>query len=303
MGKIQSMIANRCRGESGISRASALEVTIPPPGTAQPWCIGMRSRDGIEHERGIMSESYGPVSTSPDAAMRRDTPGSASTGATDVKDTAKAEASRVVETAKEEAGGVAAEAKSQARTLYAQTKGELREQAEKQQQRAAEGLRSASDELRALASGTGVPSPGLATDLVREASTRVSGIASWLGDRDPESLLAEVKSYARRRPGMFIGIALVAGVVAGRLTRALAEGSADRKSELGAGYRTTGVGSTSRANGQPAADSWTPAAAGGVSVGQFDDAPVGESLAAGTDWSDDVSGEGVGDERRNTNPL
>ena len=192
-----------------------------------------------------MSESYGPVSTSPDVAMRRNTADSTSTDATDVKDTAKAEAGRVVETAKQEAGGVAAEAKSQARTLYAQTKGELRDQAEKQQHRAAEGLRSTSDELRALASGTGVPNPGLATDLVREASTRVSGLASWLGDRDPESLLAEVKSYARRRPGMFIGIALVAGVVAGRLTRALAEGSADRKSELEAGYPRTGTGTAS----------------------------------------------------------
>ena len=250
-----------------------------------------------------MSESYGSVSTSPDAAMRRNTMDSTSTDATDVKDTAKAEASRVVETAKQEAGGVAAEAKSQARTLYAQTKGELRDQAEKQQHRAAEGLRSASDELRALASGTGVPNPGLATDIVREASTRVSGIASWLGDRDPESLLAEVKSYARRRPGMFIGIALVAGVVAGRLTRALAEGTADRKSELSPRDRSTGMGTTSQTNGQRAVDAWTPATAGGAAVGQFDDAPLGESLAAGTDWSDDVLGEGVGDERRNNNPI
>ncbi len=249
-----------------------------------------------------MSESYGSVSTHPDAPeSRRTTTGSPSTDATDVKDTAKAEAGHVVDTAKAEAASVASEAKSQVKTLYAQTKSELRDQAGKQQRRAAEGLRAAGDELNALASGTPAPSSGIATDLVRQASTRVSGLASWLDNRDPEALLAEVKSYARRRPGMFIGIALVAGVLAGRLTRALAEGSADRKPELEAGSPRT------RANGRPDTDAWaangTPATAGGATVGQFDDAPVGESVAAGTDWTDDLTGEGYRDERRNTNPL
>lgn len=252
-----------------------------------------------------MSESYGPVSTTPDTSeLRRNTTGSTSTDATDVKDTAKAEAGKVVDTAKAEAASVATEAKSQAKTLFAQTKSELRDQADKQQRRAAEGLRTAGDELNALASGTPAPSRGIATDLVRQASTRVNGLASWLDNRDPESLLAEVKSYARRRPGMFIGIALVAGVVAGRLTRALAEGSAERKSDVAAGSPRTGAADLS---GRPTTDAWvangTPVTAGGANVGQFDDAPVGESLAAGTDWTDDLTGEGYRDERRNTNPV
>ena len=165
-----------------------------------------------------MSESYGPVSTSPDAAMRRDTPGSASTDATDVKDTAKAEAGRVVDTAK--AGSRQCRGRGQVAGAGRCT----------HRRRVSCATRPASSSTvpqRACARQatscvrwrrTARPNPGLATDLVREASTRVNGVASWLGDRDPESLLAEVKSYARRRPGMFIGIALVAGVVAGRLT-------------------------------------------------------------------------------------
>jgi hypothetical protein len=282
----------------------------------------MRSRNGIEHERGIMSESYGPVSTSPDAPeLRRSTTGP--TDATDVKDTAKAEAGRVVDTAKAEAGSVASEAKSQARTLYAQTKGELRDQAGKQQQRVAQGLRSAGDELNSLASGTPSPNPGIATDLIRQASTRVSGVASWLENRDPESLLAEVKYFARRRPGMFIGIALAAGVVAGRLTRALAEGSADRKADMAAGTRGTGIGTadlTGRAAGYPRTGDtgWTGdgdgystradgltgtgvgAAGSGYAVTEFDDSP--RSGSGTTEWTGGVSEEGVDDDRRN-NPL
>jgi len=272
-----------------------------------------------------MSESYGPVSTSPDAPeMRRSTTGSTSTDATDVKDTAKAEAGRVVDTAKAEAGNVASEAKSQARMLYSQTKSELREQADKQQQRVAQGLRSTGDELNSLASGTPSPNPGLATDLIRQASTRVNGVASWLENRDPEALLSEVKYFARRRPAMFIGIALAAGVVAGRLTRALAEGSADRKADMGTGMQGTSVGradlTTGRATGLAGsggsdwvgdgdgygtrtdglAGTGAGAVGSGYAVGEFDDSPRGDS--ATTNWTGGLSEEGMDDDRRN-NPL
>jgi hypothetical protein len=72
-----------------------------------------------------------------------------------------------------------------------------------------------------------VEDPGLATDVVREVSRRLSSAATWLGDRDPGSVLAEVKSFARRRPGTFIIGAAVLGVLAGRLTRALASNASD----------------------------------------------------------------------------
>jgi hypothetical protein len=147
-----------------------------------------------------------------------------------------------VDTAKDEAKTVVYEAKNQAKNLYAQTKNELRDQAGAQQQKAAAGLRTVSDELRSLANGETPQSSGIATDLVREASTRISGVASWIGDRDPAELLDEVKRYARRRPGVFIGLAAVAGIVAGRLARALTEHNADEKADQerisqSAGYR------------------------------------------------------------------
>ncbi|HEX5856879.1 MAG TPA: hypothetical protein VFY91_02090 [Microbacterium sp.] len=148
-----------------------------------------------------------------------------------MKDTAKAEAGHVAETAKVEAKTVATEAKNQAKTLYAQTKNELRDQAGVQQQKAAAGLRAMGDELRSLAAGEKPQNSGLASDLVQQASTRISSAASWIGDRDPAELLDEVKAYARRKPGLFIGLAAVAGVVAGRLTRALTEHNAEEKAE------------------------------------------------------------------------
>jgi len=65
---------------------------------------------------------------------------------------------------------------------------------------------------------------GMATDLVRRAGERAGAMADWLDVRDPGSLLEEVKDFARRRTGMFVAIAAVAGVAVGRLARAAMSG-------------------------------------------------------------------------------
>jgi len=65
---------------------------------------------------------------------------------------------------------------------------------------------------------------GMATDLVSQAAARVDSAASWLDEREPGAILEEAKSFARQRPGLFIALAAGAGVVAGRLTKALVSG-------------------------------------------------------------------------------
>ncbi len=147
--------------------------------------------------------------------------------AADLTQAATGQAKDVLGTAKEEAASVATEAKAQAKDLFAQTQRELTEQAHTQQQRLAGGLRSVSDELDSMAANS--DGSGIAGDLVQQVSGRLSAAASWLGDRDPGSVLTEVKRYARRKPGTFILAAAVAGVVVGRLTRALAANASDDK--------------------------------------------------------------------------
>jgi hypothetical protein len=61
----------------------------------------------------------------------------------------------------------------------------------------------------------------VATDLARQAADKARQAAGWLGDRDPGSLLDEVRSFARKKPGTYLALALGAGVLAGRLTRGL----------------------------------------------------------------------------------
>lgn len=132
-------------------------------------------------------------------------------------------AQNVADTAKDEAAHVAAEVKTNARELMAQTISDITEQTEIQQKKVAEGLRSISEELQSMAYASN--QPGLATDLVRQAADRSASVASWLNDRDPSSLLTDVKSFARAKPGTFLLLAAGAGILAGRLARSLSAGA------------------------------------------------------------------------------
>lgn len=169
-----------------------------------------------------MSDSYQPVTpTWTDAGSSKPT-GTADVAkdqAAQLKQASTDAGKQVAGTAKDEAKNVASEAKNQAKNLFGQTKTQLSDQAGEQQKRVASGLRSIGDELSGMADKS--ENTGPATDLVRQAASRVGGIATWLDDRDPGSLLNEVSNFARQRPGTFIAIAAVAGVLAGRLTRSV----------------------------------------------------------------------------------
>ncbi|MBF4577575.1 hypothetical protein [Frondihabitans sp. VKM Ac-2883] len=163
-------------------------------------------------------------SSAKDAATAK--AGVAKEQATQVAGDTKDAATNVAGTAKEQAGQVASEVKSQAKDLYGQATSQLKEQAGTQSQKVSEGLRSISDELSSMAEKS--DGNGVASELVRNLSGRAGSAASWLDGRDPGSLLDEVKQFAARKPGTFIAIAAGAGLLAGRLTKAL---TADAKSD------------------------------------------------------------------------
>lgn len=160
--------------------------------------------------------------------------------AQDVAGDAKAKASDVAGTAKEQASKVASEATDHAKQLYGQASENLKQQAGEQQERAAGGLRSLGEQLGRMAEHD--DEQGVASKVVRDLSSRATSAASFLENRDPGSLLDEVKHFAAKRPGTFIAIAAGAGILAGRLTKALA---ADAKHEHEAGDTTAGPDSRS----------------------------------------------------------
>jgi hypothetical protein len=161
-----------------------------------------------------------------------------------VKDEATSAAQDVAGTAKQGAGHVAHEARNQARQLGGQSRDELVGQAGTQQAKVAEGLRSLGSELRSMAVGSEANGP--ATDLVREAASRVGSVAGWLENREPGDVVEQLRTFARRRPGTFLAAAAVAGLVGGRLTRAaVAEHRDDSSGSPEAQRPSTGTPATS----------------------------------------------------------
>jgi len=156
--------------------------------------------------------------------------------AQDVAGDAKAKAADVAGTAKEQAANVASEVGDHAKQLYGQASETLKGQAADQQQRAAGGLRSLGEQLGRMAEND--DEQGVASKVVRDLSTRATSVAGYLEDRDPGSLLSEVKSFAAKRPGTFIALAAGAGLLAGRLTKAL---TAEVKHEKEAEHHTDGT--------------------------------------------------------------
>ena len=138
--------------------------------------------------------------------------------ATNVQQTAVQAGSQVASTATDQAKEVVQETQRQAKDLLDQGRTQVREQVISQQQKAGQSLSALAQELRGLADGTSSGAPGPARDLLQQASGMVETFASKLQNREPAELLDEVRSFARRKPGMFLLGAAAAGVLAGRLT-------------------------------------------------------------------------------------
>ncbi len=201
----------------------------PAAGTTGGYTGGQTSSGTGSHE----ADSYSTDSYSTGGTGTSSKTDAAKDEAAEVKDQAVDSAQNVAETAKTEAANVASEVKSNARDLLDQARTDLTEQAGNQQQKAAQGLHSISSELHTMARAS--DQPGVATDLVRQAAERSASVATWLENRDPGSLLTEVKSFARQRPGAFLLAAAGAGILAGRLSRSLSAGAPEQSANGSAG--------------------------------------------------------------------
>ncbi len=160
---------------------------------------------------------------------------------------------QVAGTAAEQAAQVAQEAKNQARDLVGEARTQVSDQARAGQQKATDGIRALGRELREMADGG--QQSGIASEVARQAADQVDRLAGWLGQREPGDLVEEVRSFARRRPGVFLLGAAVAGTVVGRLTRGAVDSARNDSQQTsqraydGSGYPSP----VSRPLGTPAA--------------------------------------------------
>ena len=227
--------------------------------------------------------------------------GSSSTGAKEqakaAAGTAADEGKRVAGVAQGEAQRVASEAKFQTQHLLQQATSQVEEQSRTQKDRLVGTLRTLSDDLDQMAGRS--EGGGVATDLVREVAGRARGLTSSLDAREPRELLEDVRAYARRRPGTFLVGALLAGVVAGRLTRGAREAQSGSAPEE---VRPTSAVDPGYQGGQtyPVADATlTAPLAGEAATGQspyVQDTPAGAAPTTGVDpFAPDTTRTGLGD--------
>ncbi|OEJ34629.1 hypothetical protein [Streptomyces subrutilus] len=125
-----------------------------------------------------------------------------------------AKAAEVGGTAKEQAANVVGEATAQARDLVGQLRTQLTGQAETQTQRLAENVRRLSQELRELGEN-GKPDSTMA-GVARQIADGGHQMAAHVEKRGPDGLISDLQGFARRRPGVFLAGAALAGFVVAR---------------------------------------------------------------------------------------
>jgi hypothetical protein len=202
-----------------------------------------------------VTETTTTVGTGVPVGSYAGTTSSTGSGSQSTVDTVKDQGGQVAQSAKEstqqvagvaadQAKTVASEAKSQAGNLLDEARSQLSSQVSTQQQNLAGWVRSIAEELSAMVDGAksasddGTPVQGSATTLVRQVSDRAHSAAGWLEQHEPSEVLDEVSRFARRRPGAFLALAALGGLLAGRLTRGLTAGndSSDSSTSSYSGY-------------------------------------------------------------------
>jgi hypothetical protein len=134
---------------------------------------------------------------------------------------AKQAAGEVAGTAADQAKAVAGEARQQAGVVVQELRSRARDEIEEQTRRAAGALRHWADDLAGLAENAQSDSP--ARSLAAQAADGGHRAAAYMERQGVEGVLSDVQGFARRRPGAFLGGALLAGLAVGRLAKVTAK--------------------------------------------------------------------------------
>jgi hypothetical protein len=140
-----------------------------------------------------------------------------------VAGTAKEQAQQVASTAKDQAGQVVTTTVEQSKHLLTEATDQLHAQAAQQTQKLGESIRQVAQQLSQMA-GAGEPG-STAHTLATRAGEQLQRTASAIETKSPGDLVAELQSYARRKPGAFLAAAAVSGFALGRLASAARKAS------------------------------------------------------------------------------
>lgn len=161
-----------------------------------------------------MSQEYGQTHTG-GADATPTTADEAKQAAAEATGAARAETEASGASAREDAAATVEEAKERAADAAAKAEAELQDGGAAPQHAVADGLRTAGEKIGSFAKGE-----GMVSDLAGKASAGLGQASEWVSQRDPEAMLTEAKSFARRKPWVVAAAGAVALMVLNRLTRA-----------------------------------------------------------------------------------
>lgn len=141
------------------------------------------------------------------------------------------QASEVADTVKQQAAAVTQETGTQARQLAAELREQISGETRAQGERLVQNLRSLADELREM--GEHGQGDSVATTVVRRLAEGGHQVADHLEQRGPGGLLEEVQGFARRRPGLFLAGAALAGFAVARTGKGVVAASNDDGNQAG----------------------------------------------------------------------
>lgn len=143
--------------------------------------------------------------------------------------------SQVASTVGEQGRAVAREATTQVRDVAVELRERARGEVESQGHRFAQSVRQLSNDLASMAEAGKPDSP--VRGLVGQAADRGRHLADYLDERGFGGAVDELQKFARRRPGVFLAGAVLAGFAVGRVARATMGGgpsdAGDRSGEPG----------------------------------------------------------------------
>ncbi|WP_141746841.1 hypothetical protein [Streptomyces agglomeratus] len=131
---------------------------------------------------------------------------------------AKQAAGEVAGSVAEQAKAVTGEARQQAGTAVRDLRGRVNDEVQGQAERAAGTLRKWADDLDGMAQNAPGDSP--VRGLVAQAADGGHRAADYLDKNGLGGVVDDVRGFARRKPGVFLGGAALAGLAVGRLAKA-----------------------------------------------------------------------------------
>jgi hypothetical protein len=95
---------------------------------------------------------------------------------------------------------------------------QVRERAKDAKEHTTGRIRTVADQMRSMSDSLREQDPMVA-DIAQRASQSIDGIARYVGEATPQSIIRDTERIARRQPALFYGAAFLLGLAAGRFIK------------------------------------------------------------------------------------